>query len=371
MLAFGLDVFVDFTVLSLFSFAMATLIQKKTFHISLSKLNFFIFVACLFFYQVFVMFIGENYYPNASTIKLKLLAVLLLFLSIFIFCEELDLENVFKWLFFNSILSSVLFIFLYPLIYYGGKYANPDFIGIYMHVGFFNGLAILIYFFCLPEALAQRKMVSLSGLLLNVFSLFMTGSRAAMVIVGSFLILNFLKDVVMVKNKRRLLVSCSFFVFLVTSASILYISQFDMPFLERTISRLLSLFNSGDSVRVSFIEFALIYPKATEIFFGNGFASYGPLYTGNDVFVYPHNFLIEVLFEGGSISLAVIIFSLVFAMWRLLRTSNKASLVMFSYIICMSLKSYSLVSNRIFFFFLMVALTNALQRTNFELTKSV
>jgi O-antigen ligase len=122
--------------------------------------------------------------------------------------------------------------------------------------------------------------------------------------------------------------------------------------IERTLQRLsmvTDVESSSLSVRVSQIYFAVekIFQDTSNFMLGSGIGSFGILYAGEDVRLYPHNIILETWFELGAAG--VIILLLFFGFYIKKIKLNSPSFYIFFYLLSNSLKSSSLVDLRVMF----------------------
>lgn len=99
--------------------------------------------------------------------------------------------------------------------------------------------------------------------------------------------------------------------------------------------------------RLDFLNFFLEYPASA--FTGVGLGSFGILFTGQSVYLYPHNIIIEIWFEMGIIALSVFLLLLFFAFVKCKRSEYKALLILF---LVSALFSGDIVGNAPVFFLL-------------------
>lgn len=119
--------------------------------------------------------------------------------------------------------------------------------------------------------------------------------------------------------------------------------------LERTITRLTNIGTDNSTLeRIDFIRFSLntIFESPLNLFFGKGIGSFGYEYTGFDQIAYPHNFILEIVFETGLVGLILFV---AFLCYCLQGKGERRYISIFCvlYIILNMLKSMSLEGLRI------------------------
>lgn len=125
---------------------------------------------------------------------------------------------------------------------------------------------------------------------------------------------------------------------------------------ERSFGRLSSLISYGNdnssNERIQYMQFAFYQPfySLQSLLIGNGFGSFGIIFSGNDVRAYPHNIFLEVFFELGIVGL-IIISVLLFLTLSKLSLKDLFS-ILFLFCFFNSLKSSSIIDLWLLFSFI-------------------
>jgi O-antigen ligase len=185
--------------------------------------------------------------------------------------------------------------------------------GLYLALGSTVSLYIITMFF------SYKKQWFL--ILTSFLILFALGSRGPLIFLVFTLFLMNLKSIV---NKIMYLkIRTRTYFIIITSLSLIPIGLFKYKdqiaiILKYGIYRFTSLFNIGADTstlgRIERMNFALDYSFSSfsSFLFGNGIGSFGILYSGKDVREYPHNIIIETLFELGIIPTLLISLFLIY-----------------------------------------------------------
>lgn len=141
--------------------------------------------------------------------------------------------------------------------------------------------------------------------------------------------------------------------------------------IERALGRLSMVTDAESSslaVRFDQIYFAVekICANALNFLFGSGIGSFGILYAGEDVRLYPHNIILETWFELGVIGVIILLLFFLFYINKI--KLNSPSFYIFFYLLLNSLKSSSLVDLRIMFGILacLIVFTNQLKYSEYR-----
>lgn len=128
-------------------------------------------------------------------------------------------------------------------------------------------------------------------------------------------------------------------------------------FLSQTTSRMSLLFaeNKGESVTIRYFLFDKAIDMFSEnLFFGNGFGTFGYFVYGEYLKLYPHNIILELVSEIGM--LGFFIFSIFLISMFMGNFSNRLFYCVFLFSILNLMKSYSFQDLRIFFGLLSVSI---------------
>lgn len=109
------------------------------------------------------------------------------------------------------------------------------------------------------------------------------------------------------------------------------LSEYDisLKFLDKSIS----LAESGDVSNGRFVIFSVVYNAFLEKpFFGHGF----DLFHEAGLYYYPHNFLYQILYDGGLLMLFLVAVPTILKLIRLLRTQNRDGIILLTFLFFIS-----------------------------------
>ena len=242
-----------------------------------------------------------------------------------------------------------------------GSAYNPISIARYLTFGYIN---IAIYWFFLKPIKYSFTNLSTRILVLATFSislvyLFLSGTKTPILAIGLttflFLVLN-----VNIKNKIRIGILFSPLILILFAAGSFNLFK-----------------NSMNESQVRFIEYRFFSPQTAiddrglqaeraiehidwiNFIVGSGGGDYGALFTNKDTRDYPHNILLEVLYENGILFLSALILA-IFYILKLLHKENRLIILylssVFIFYFINSLFSGDLIANNILFGFLFLLL---------------
>ncbi len=318
------------------------------------------------------MMLSLTYTPSESYSKQKVVYFLtnIVAFAYPIFHKRINLVKLMRYfVLFVLVLS---FWYMPILIYYlshselqGIESPIREVVSMYLGVGLLQGISVLLL-------LQNRKLFSLIlRILLTVFlfaCILLSGARAPtlftlvilMVYAGVKLIQYFEYGKLFHRARLNQLIFVAFVIGVLGIGTGLVFSSQVRVLAHRSIVRISLLFDDeykGDSVdkRVEQINFSLeMISKSSEKFLiGYGVGSFGVLESGEDSRAYPHNFILEILFEMGLIGLILFLFFIVMVFAH---PPEKASMLIPAYFFVFFLlnyvKSSSIVDMRIMYAFL-------------------
>ena len=272
------------------------------------------------------------------------------------FFSKIEIKSLLnKFVLVSTPLSIWFIFFILPNMYLNEIYNSVS--ATYLIVSLYSGMTILMLLL-LKVKLFKNSYINLLFIILNIVVLILSGGRGGLVL--AFLVLTifvFFKLKLKLKQLKLILTSISLIIlsgFIIVN----FISQTKYSELfERSIMRLELLtefngFNSGGNsveVRTEMISFSYekIFHSPTSLLFGYGIGSFSYEYTGIDGRGYPHNLVLEILFELGLIGLLIF---LTFSGVTLKHFKYTALSWIVFYLFLNSLKSSSLVDLRVLFF---------------------
>ena len=121
---------------------------------------------------------------------------------------------------------------------------------------------------------------------------------------------------------------------------------------ELFLSIVKGTYSGGYNIRIEYLKFVWNHFDDTFLFafFGHGCGSFGYYFTGEDVVLYPHNIIMEIIFEFGLLGLTIFVLFLISSIKKI-RIDNLLTYTVF-FIFLNALKSFNLSDIRIFFRFL-------------------
>jgi len=141
---------------------------------------------------------------------------------------------------------------------------------------------------------------------------------------------------------------------------------------DRTFSRLTALEiakkDSAANDRLKRFSYVISKIDTEHIVQGYGFGSFGIEYTGYDIRTYPHNIILEILFELGLMGLVIYLLYIFLIIKKIYYYKDGLSIALFIYLFLNSLKSLSLTDSRIMFAFFTIILISE-YKTNNDLEK--
>lgn len=268
--------------------------------------------------------------------------------------SERDLSSAF---FYLSASGVMVFILTFPLVFFGGELFSEDLISMYMHGGEVS--AILSVVACHRACSRERKtFLNLLGFILGLVGLVLSGSRGSLLFAFAICML-----IVFSRLRFSRLAFWSLVAGLCFVVAMLFIEQSlisgrlsNTPLeviLGRSEHRFLSIF-SGDAAQTRFVYFDFVANNLNikTLVFGNGLGSFGPSFLGIDAYMYPHNFLLQALYEHGILFVIFIVGLLVYRVYHFRRNNNFIAICLLLLMTLLLLKSSSLWGAKVFWIFL-------------------
>ncbi|MEA1873818.1 MAG: O-antigen ligase family protein [Bacteroidota bacterium] len=319
------------------------------------------------------MTIGLFYTPSETYSSQKVIYFItnILAFAYPIFHKRIKLVQFLRYFVFAVLVLS--FWYMPILIYYlrhpelqGVDSPIRDVVSMYLGVGLLQGVSILLL-------LQNKHFFSLIlRILLSVFffaCILLSGARAPaffvflmLIVFASIKLINYMKfGKVFYKGRLHRLILIVFITgILGIGVGLAFSSQLSV-LAHRSFVRISLLFDNeykGESVdkRVEQIDFSLeMISHSTEKFFiGYGIGSFGVLESGEDSRAYPHNFVLEILFEMGIVGLFLFLFFIfvVFVKPHLGYKKNLIPAYIFVFFLLNYAKSSSIIDMRILYAFL-------------------
>ena len=354
-ISIGIDITLLLALILVFNVFLSKKIILKSFFTSIVLfLVFFIWMIITIIYSTSNEYLFNKIFLFSTNI-VAFLIPLLLFSKI----EIKSLLN--KFVLISTPLGIWFIAFILPKMYFNEIYNNAS--QAYLTVSLFSGMNILILLL-LKVKLFKNSYINLLFIILNIAVLILSGGRGGLVL--AFLVLTifgFFKLKLKLKQLKLILKSISLIILFGFIIGNLIRQTEYVELFERSIRRLELLtefngINSGGNsveVRVGMLNFSYdkIVHSPTSLLFGYGIGSFWYEYTGIDGRGYPHNLVLEILFELGLIGLLIFI---IFSGVTLKHFKYTALSWIVFYLLLNSLKSSSLVDLRILFFMFSLAL---------------
>lgn len=338
-------------------------VYKNKFQIRITKIANYAMQALILL--LIWMFISSIYTSSEQYVFEKYLRFFTVLLGVFfpIIIKKFSIEYFHKWFVVLVTLMSILYIPLFVKSF--ASYAlgeQPDGIySSYLTMGYIIGTAIFIN--GLNSAFSKIIQLIIFGILL--MALFITGARGPLVgLVLGFLVIG----IMYLFNQKRLALKkpkIQTAIFLILSIILFSTPVFDKlnisDVIERTYNRVVSLESIQDdnsaSGRIQELDFVMSKMEPISLLIGYGFGSYGFERVGQDIRYYPHNILLELLFEVGVIGLLLYLIFVLMVILKLIEHKNYLLWGLFIYLFFNSLKSLSITDSRLMFgFFILILL---------------
>jgi O-antigen ligase len=319
------------------------------------------------------MAIGLTYTPSDTYSRQKVIYFItnIVAFAYPIFHKRIKLMQFLRYFVIAVLILS--FWYMPILIYYlkhpelqGVESLIRDVVSMYLGVGLLQGIAILLL-------LQNKHLFSvILRILLSVFffaCILLSGARAPalfvllmLIVFAGIKLINYNKyGKVFYKARLHRLILIVFITGVLGIGVALAFSSQLSVLAHRSFVRISLLFddeNKGDSVdkRVEQIDFSLemISNSAEPFFIGYGIGSFGVLESGEDSRAYPHNFVLEILFEMGLVGLLLFLFFIFVVFAK--PPSNQQQILIPAYIFIFFLlnyvKSSSIIDMRIMYAFL-------------------
>jgi O-antigen ligase len=366
----GVFLVIDFTLLSavmllaLYAYHFASNLLKNEFHmirparpVIFAQLAFYVWIVATLTYT------QSQTYCFIKTGMFLTDVIALLFPLLY---RGFNFRRFLSWFVYIGTGLISIYTLLLPKLFssYMRFYSNREFIIKYLDIGYLSGLNVLLIAFAFPR---MKRITRILLIGVNALSLLVTAARGPIVFLSLVLLVKLMVEAVRFfrtswtfsfKNIFYLLVGLG-----LLGAGASYMADKYSALLERTVRRLLLLLDpSSSSVakRLSQIDFSLdhIFHNAASFLFGTGIGSFGIIYDGIDQRQYPHNVILEIWFELGVIG--VILFLVMLLIYFKKICFNFNFVLIFTYLMLNSMKSYSLMDSRLMFGILGIILLYAI-----------
>ncbi len=353
-ITYNINLGIDITLLLALILVLKIVLFNKT---TIKKIFYTPIMLFLVFYIWMIMTLTFSSSVEYLFNKIFLfLTNILAFLFPLLFFSKIEIKSLLnKFVLVSTPLSIWFIFFILPNIYLNEIYNSVS--ATYLIVSLYSGMNILMLLL-LEVKLFKNSYINLLFIILNIVVLILSGGRGGLVL-AFFVLTIFVFFKLKLKLKQLKLILTSILLIILSGFIIVnFISQTKYRELfERSIMRLELLtefngFNSGGNsveVRTEMISFSFekIFHSPTSLLFGYGIGSFSYEYTGIDGRGYPHNLVLEILFELGLIGLLIF---LTFSGVTLKHFKYTALSWIVFYLFLNSLKSSSLVDLRVLFF---------------------
>jgi len=340
---------IDFTL-----FFMVLLIIVSIKNYKLISFYYFRYISLLFLFYTWLIF--TLIYTSSETYSLTkvflFLTNIIAFIYPLILYKKFSIESFFKYsLVITSVLNIYFVLYILPRIYLNDLFYTIH--GNYLTVSLLSGLNILVLL--IYKIKFKYTSFNYIFLIINFMTLFLSGGRSGLVFSLIILLLFSLTKVKLKKIKPIRIFQILIFLLIIIYISYVIFEEYSDLF-NRSFSRLSLIFDAlsgkdgGNSIdhRLHMISFSIenIFSSIHSFIFGSGIGSFSYEYTGIDGRGYPHNIVLEILFESGFIGL------ILFMSFLFYTISNKYQNVfgwIFLYLTLNALKSNGLVDLRLYF----------------------
>lgn len=229
---------------------------------------------------------------------------------------------------------------------------------IYLTAGYFGGglLAILGFF-----SVSRSWLIDLALTCFVLLCLLLTGARGPLLFGVGMLFLGLIV--------RRSWSSITILSFVGFSILLIgqFLSQFEQAafFIDRAVARFILLFEGELSSRTDlWVQMREWLADDAAVVFGYGTGSWGFMVLGHDERAYPHNIVLELLFENGVIGLFLFVLVFVFSVWAGLKVRFPylgVVLALICYEFLNFMKSFTISDARMLFFLMGILLAERLR----------
>lgn len=355
---FDIYLWIDFTLLTFF---ILVILAAKSYFSHGFEFNS-IFKLPVFFITVFFLlnFVSLAYSSSENYAYVKLLQLTTIIVAFFfpLFISNFSVEKFNKVFIIISLMITVIY---FPLFYTAQEsiiFSYNEFKesklysihGSYLAIGYTIGVALIINLF--SNFFEKHYRITISVLLF--FSLIATGARGPIIAFIIVVLLYFLY------YKKIFKLSNIFAAFTIIFASYMFLEFSDYHngtnIIERSLDRLSALkeleSDAASNERLVHISFVLSkIDSLRHLLFGYGFGSYGFEISGYDERSYPHNIILEILFESGLAALFIFFLFIAILIKKLFNLKSFLLWALFIFFILNSLKSMSFTDSRMMFCF--------------------
>ena len=365
LIYFNIPTGIDITLLSAFFLLLLMIRNLNLLNFKLRVNRFMTYSSSILFIIFFLILFSLFYTSSQYYVYVKtfgFIAILIAFLFPF-FIKSFSIFRFFRLYIILITFLSIVFIPIFLISYelFMREYvAMQSNIGLiiyqsYLSMGYFMGLAIILVAF---SSIFQKKHQILIASILFI-SLVITGARGPIVSVVIIILFFFAHNKFRLKKPKFKTVIIISFMSIFIIGYTLY--AFDITeVLSRTMDRLFALSNvttdSASNDRLERFSFVFDSMNMTNIVFGHGFGSFGFEQSGIDRRSYPHNILLEFLFELGLFGLILYLFYIGFIVKKLFLQNDFLLWAIFIYLFLNSMKSLSIVDSRLMFGFFAIIL---------------
>lgn len=266
-----------------------------------------------------------------------------------------DFQRFVRYFIYIGSVFIVLYLSMVPRSYSAYISENLEISGKYLDIGYLAALNVLLLALLLPH-LEIKRWLKLGFIGVNLAAVAITGARGPLVFMILVLFLYVLFNPGILSRflgrldiKKILVIAVSVIILGVGLYNTLgnYTDN-----IQRSLERLSLVTDAGSSsleVRFSQIYFTLekIFENTVNFLFGSGIGSFGILFAGEDIRLYPHNIILETWFELGAVGVILLLLFFLFYIKKI--KLNSPSFYIFFYLLLNSLKSSSLVDLRVMF----------------------
>lgn len=355
LIYYDIKTIIDFTLLAgiILAWLMINDLIRSRFVI---QLNVLARCSVLLLILLFILIIFSIFYTTSESYFYEKIVQFFTVILGFIFpliIKDFSVKIFFKWFVVISTILALIFLPLYITSYQSfivdyAYFQNTSLKLIYqsyLTMGYLLAMALIINLFFPVFSGGIRVFISL----FLFMTLLVTGARGALF--GLFTVLMFFpfyKGFKFNIPKIR-----SIFAFSIISGFLIAytVTKMDISdLLERTYDRIVNIaYDASTDERLEHAQFVIKKLNTEHLVFGYGFGSYGFEKTGIDERLYPHNILLEILFELGVFGVLIYVLFLAVMIKQLSNIGQYFPWALFAYLVFNSFKSLSLSDSRILF----------------------
>jgi len=358
LIKYNINTYIDITLLLASLLIIILFIKIK--YMSLKFVRPIVLLLLFFTWMIFTLLYTSSVDYCYKKVFLFLTNIISFSIPILLY-KIFNLKNFFKYfIVISSVLNVAFIVLILPYIYIDE--VDHMLSGTYLAVSYLSGINI-IYLIIINNPF-NINFFKIFYIIINFTTLILSGGRGGIIFTILILFIYFfkkmIKSILILRMKRKFLYSI-ILTFIIIFLSVGYgIKNYDPSnennLFDRSINRLTLVYDAietsdgGKSIntRVEYIKFSIkkIFNNVERFIFGYGIGSFSYEYEKVDKRGYPHNIILEILFEMGLIGL---FFFMIFYGYILTKFHYTNLLYLQVYVLLNLLKSSGLTDIRIAF----------------------